>query len=157
MMFQKHGALLWALIASMYVGNTILLILNWPLVNVFARVMRVPARYLMPIVLVISTIGVYSLSASSVDLLLTGAAGVVGYYMRKHKFPIEPLVLGLILGGRMESAYRQALIISKGSPMIFLEKPISLALLVGAALFLALPALLARSRRRRKALRPAYV
>jgi putative tricarboxylic transport membrane protein len=149
MMFEKHGAILWALIASMYVGNTILLILNWPLVNVFARVMAVPARYLMPVVLVISTIGVYSLSSSSVDLLLTGAAGVLGYYMRRHKFPIEPLILGLILGGRMESAYRQALIISKGSATIFLEKPISLALLVGAALFLAVPAVLARVRRQK--------
>jgi putative tricarboxylic transport membrane protein len=154
LMFQKHGAILWALIASMYVGNAILLVLNWPLVNLFARVMRVPARYLMPIVLVISTIGVYSLSASSVDLLLTGGAGVLGYYMRKHRYPIEPLILGLILGGRMESAYRQALIISKGSPSIFVTKPISLALLVSALLFLALPPLVARLRRA-KAAQPA--
>jgi putative tricarboxylic transport membrane protein len=153
LMFQKHGAILWALIASMYVGNTILLILNWPLVNIFARVMSVPARFLMPIVLVISTIGVYSLSSSSVDLLLTGAAGVLGYYMRRHKYPVEPLILGLILGGRMESAYRQALIISKGSALIFLEKPISLFLLAAAVVFLTLPALLAR--RRAKAVQPA--
>jgi putative tricarboxylic transport membrane protein len=145
-MFQKHGALVWALIASMYVGNTLLLILNWPLVNVFARVMTVPAKYLMPIVLVISTIGVWSLSYSEVDLILTGAAGLLGYYMRKQKYPIEPLILGLILGGRMEQAYRQALIISKGSNLIFLEKPISLVLLVCAVLFLCLPAILAKSK-----------
>lgn len=148
MMFQTHGAILWALIASMYVGNAILLVLNWPLVNVFARVMAVPARYLMPIVLVISTIGVFSLSSSWMDLVLTGGAGVLGYYMRKHDYPIEPMVLGLILGGRMESAFRQSLIISNGSPRIFLDKPISLTLLVGAVLFLALPPLLARLRRR---------
>jgi putative tricarboxylic transport membrane protein len=149
MMFEKHGALLWALIASMYVGNAILLILNWPLVNVFARIMAVPARYLMPIVLVISTVGVWSLSQSSVDLLLTAGAGVVGYYMRRRRWPIEPLVLGLILGGRMESSYRQALIISKGSHATFLQKPISLALLAGAVLFLAVPPLLARAKRGR--------
>ncbi|HEY6005174.1 MAG TPA: tripartite tricarboxylate transporter permease [Anaeromyxobacter sp.] len=149
MMFEKHGALLWALIASMYVGNVLLLVLNWPLVNVFARIMAVPARYLMPIVLVISTVGVWSLSQSSVDLLLTAGAGVVGYYMRRHDWPIEPLVLGLILGGRMESSYRQALIISKGSHAIFLEKPISLVLLVGALLFLGVPPLLARMKRAR--------
>jgi len=149
MMFEKHGGLIWALIASMYVGNAILLLLNWPLVNVFARIMAVPARYLMPVVLVISTVGVWSLSQSSVDLLLTAGAGVVGYYMREHDWPIEPLVLGLILGGRMESSYRQALIISRGSHAIFLEKPISLVLLVGATLFLALPPVLARVKRAR--------
>jgi len=144
LMFEKQGAMIWALIASMYVGNVLLLVLNWPLVNVFARIMAVPARYLMPVVLVISTVGVWSLSQSSVDLLLTGGAGVVGYYMRRQKWPIEPLVLGLILGGRMESSYRQALIISKGSPITFLEKPISLVLLLGALAFLAVPPMLAR-------------
>ncbi|MBI5069689.1 MAG: tripartite tricarboxylate transporter permease [Deltaproteobacteria bacterium] len=149
MMFDKHGALLWALIASMYVGNVLLLVLNWPMVNVFARIMSVPARYLMPIVLVICTVGVWSLSSSSVDLVLTGAAGVLGYYMRRQKWPIEPLVLGLILGGRMESSYRQALIISKGSPTIFFEKPISLVLLLGALVFLALPPILARMKKGR--------
>jgi putative tricarboxylic transport membrane protein len=146
LMFEKHAALIWALVASMYVGNALLLILNWPLVNVFARVMMVPTRYLMPVVLVISTIGVWSLSYSSVDLVLTGAAGLLGYYMRMNKYPIEPLILGLILGGRMEQAYRQALIISKGSLSIFLEKPISLSLLICALLFMLLPTILAKSK-----------
>jgi putative tricarboxylic transport membrane protein len=146
LMFEKHSALLWTLVASMYVGNTLLLILNWPLVNIFARVMTIPTRYLMPIVLVISTIGVWSLSYSEVDLLLTGGAGLLGYYMRMHKYPIEPLVLGLILGGRMEQAYRQALIISKGSLLVFLERPISLGLLIAAVLFLMLPTILAKSK-----------
>jgi len=146
LLFEKHGAMVWALIASMYVGNALLLILNWPLVNVFARVMSVPAKYLMPIVLVISTIGVWSLSYSSVDLLLAAGAGLLGYYLRRNKYPIEPLILGLILGGRMEQAYRQALIISKGSNLIFFTKPISLTLLVGAVLFLLLPTLLAKAK-----------
>jgi putative tricarboxylic transport membrane protein len=146
LLFEKHGAMVWALIASMYVGNALLLILNWPLVNVFARVMSVPAKYLMPIVLVISTIGVWSLSYSSVDLLLAAGAGLLGYYLRRNKYPIEPLILGLILGGRMEQAYRQALIISKGSNLIFFTKPISLTLLVGAVLFLFLPTFLAKAK-----------
>jgi len=146
LLFEKHGAMVWALIASMYVGNALLLVLNWPLVNVFARVMSVPAKYLMPVVLVISTIGVWSLSYSSVDLLLAAGAGVIGYYLRRNKYPIEPLILGLILGSRMEQAYRQALIISKGSNLIFLTKPISVALLVGAVLFLFLPTLLAKAK-----------
>jgi putative tricarboxylic transport membrane protein len=146
LMFEKHAGMIWALIASMYVGNALLLILNWPLVNVFARIMTVPAKYLMPIVLVISTIGVWSLSYSEVDLILTAGAGMLGYYMRMHKYPVEPLILGLILGGRMEQAYRQALIISKGSNLVFLQHPISLVLLIGALLFLFLPTLLARSK-----------
>jgi putative tricarboxylic transport membrane protein len=135
LMFQKNAALIWALIASMYVGNVLLLVLNWPLVKVFAKIMSVPAKYLMPIVLVISTIGVWALSYSAMDLALTGAAGALGYYLRKHKYPVEPLILGLILGGRMEQAYRQSLIISKGSNLIFLTKPISIAMLIGALIF----------------------
>ncbi|MTW19167.1 tripartite tricarboxylate transporter permease [Rhodoplanes serenus] len=146
LMFEKHGAMLWTLIASMYVGNVLLLVLNWPLVNVFARVMRVPAKYLMPIVLVVSTIGVWGLNYSDVDLVITGAAGVLGYYMRQHKYPIEPLVLGLILGGKMEQAYRQALIISDGSNWIFFEKPIALVLLICAVAFLFLPVILKKSK-----------
>lgn len=146
LMFQKHGALVWPLIASMYVGNTLLLVLNWPLVNVFARIMAVPARYLMPIVLVISTIGVWSLSYSSVDLVLTGGAGLLGYYMRTQKYPIEPLILGLILGGRMETAYRQSLIISHGSGSIFFTRPISISLLLAAVLFLALPTIVRKAK-----------
>jgi putative tricarboxylic transport membrane protein len=146
LMFEKNAGLIWALIASMYVGNLMLLVLNWPLVKVFTQIMKVPAKYLMPIVLVISTIGVYSLSSSSVDLLLTGGAGMIGYYFRKNKYPVEPLILGLILGARMEQAYRQSLIISKGSQMIFLVKPISLFFLVGALVFLFLPMLLSKSK-----------
>jgi putative tricarboxylic transport membrane protein len=146
LMFEKHGAMLWALIASMYVGNVLLLVLNWPLVMIFARIMSVPAKYLMPIVLVICTIGVWGLSYSAVDLVLTAAAGLLGYYMRQHKYPVEPLILGLILGGKMEQAYRQALIISQGSNSIFIEKPISLVLLVCAILFLCLPMILKKSK-----------
>ncbi|WP_242343084.1 tripartite tricarboxylate transporter permease [Anaeromyxobacter terrae] len=156
LMFEKHGALLWALIASMYVGNAILVVLNWPLVNVFARIMAVPARYLMPIVLVICTVGVWSISQSSVDLVCTAFAGLVGYYMRRHGWPVEPLVLGLILGGRMESSYRQALIISKGSHGIFLEKPISFGLLLAAVAFLVAPPILARLKRTRAIAAPVH-
>lgn len=93
-----------------------------------------------------SAIGVWSLSYSEVDLVLTGAAGLLGYYLRRHKYPIEPLILGLILGGRMEQAYRQALIISRGSNWMFLEHPVSLALLISAALFLLLPTILKKSK-----------
>lgn len=146
LLFQKHPELVWGLIASMYLGNLMLLVLNWPLVNLFARIMYIPARYLMPIVLVISTIGVWSLSYSSMDLIIMGICGVVGYYMRKNDYPLAPVLLGLILGGRMEQAFRQALIISRGSPLIFLQKPISITLLIGALMFLTLPYLLEKWR-----------
>jgi putative tricarboxylic transport membrane protein len=146
LLFQKHPELVWGLIASMYLGNLMLLVLNWPLVNLFARIMYIPARYLMPVVLVISTIGVWSLSYSSMDLIIMGICGVVGYYMRKNDYPLAPVLLGLILGGRMEQAFRQALIISRGSPLIFLQKPLSITLLIGALMFLMLPYLLEKSR-----------
>jgi putative tricarboxylic transport membrane protein len=146
LLFQKHPELVWGLIASMYLGNLMLLVLNWPLVNLFARIMYIPARYLMPIVLVISTIGVWSLSYSSMDLIIMGICGVVGYYMRKNDYPLAPVLLGLILGGRMEQAFRQALIISRGSLLIFLQKPISIILLIGTLMFLTLPYLLEKWR-----------
>jgi putative tricarboxylic transport membrane protein len=151
LLFQKKPDLVWGLIASMYLGNLLLLVLNWPLVNVFARIMAVPARYLMPIVLVISTIGVWSLSYSSMDLISMGVWGIIGYYMRKHDYPLAPVLLGLILGGRMEQAFRQSLIISRGSTLVFLQRPISVALLIGAGLFLVLPYFLERSRQFRLA------
>ncbi|MBW2070831.1 MAG: tripartite tricarboxylate transporter permease, partial [Deltaproteobacteria bacterium] len=151
LLFQKHAQLVWGLIGSMYLGNLLLLILNWPLVNLFARIMTIPARYLMPIVLVISTIGVWSLSYSGMDLIIMGVCGVIGYYMRRHDYPLAPVLLGLILGGRMEQSFRQALIISRGSLLIFVREPISLALLIGAVLFLALPYLLEKSRQFRLA------
>ena len=96
----------------------------------------------MPIVLVISTLGVWSLSYSSVDLVSMGVCGIIGYYMRKHDYPLAPVLLGLILGGRMEQAFRQALIISRGSYLIFVQKPISVCLLIGAVLFILTPFLL---------------
>ena len=146
LLFQKHPELVWGLIASMYLGNLMLLVLNWPLVNLFARIMYIPACYLMPIVLVISTIGVWALSYSSMDLIIMGICGVVGYYMRKNDYPLAPVLLGLILGGRMEQAFRQSLIISRGSLLIFLQKPISITLLIGALMFLTLPYLLEKWR-----------
>jgi putative tricarboxylic transport membrane protein len=155
LLFQKHPELVWGLIGSMYLGNLLLLVLNWPLVNIFARIMAVPARFLMPIVLVISSLGVWSLSYSTVDLTSMGVFGVIGYYMRKHHYPLAPVLLGLILGGRMEQAFRQALIISRGSYAIFVQRPISVCLLIGAVLFLLAPFLLARFKRLTGAARAA--
>lgn len=151
LLFEKHPDLVWGLIASMYLGNLMLVVLNWPLVNLFARIMYIPARYLMPIVLVISTVGVWSLNQSTMDLVLMGFCGAIGYYLRKHDYPLAPVLLGLILGGRMEQSFRQALILSQGNALIFLQKPISVALLIGALLFLFLPYLLEKSRRLRLA------
>jgi putative tricarboxylic transport membrane protein len=147
LLFQKHPELVRGLIGSMYLGNLLLLVLNWPLVRVFAQIMSVPARFLMPVVLVISSPGVWSLSYSSVDLVSMGVCGVIGYYVRKHHYPLAPVLLGLILGGRMEQAFRQALIISRGSYLIFVQRSISVCLLVGAVLFLLAPFLLERFKR----------
>ena len=146
MLFTEHPDLVWGLIASMYLGNLVLVVLNWPLVNLFVRIMYIPARYLMPIVLVISTVGVWALGRSPVDLIVMGAMGILGYYMRKHAYAPAALLLGVILGERMEQAGRQALIISRGSYATFFQRPVSAFLLACALAFLLLPFLMEKWR-----------
>jgi putative tricarboxylic transport membrane protein len=133
MLFQTHPDLVWGLIASMYVGNMMLLVLNLPLVGVFARVLYVPPGILLVIILGIAAAGVYSFNSNTFDLYLALCFGVLGYVFRKLDIPKAPLIFGLILGGMVEQSFRQAMTISSGSPMIFLTSPISAFLLVCAA------------------------
>ncbi len=146
LLFQNQPQLVWGLIASMYFGNLILLVLNLPLVKLFVKIIDVPQRILLPLVIGLSFIGVYSINASVVDLVLLAIFGVIGYLMRKLEVPAAPLVMGLVLGRLLEESMRQALAISGGSYGIFVERPIAVALLAGAALVLALPPLARRVR-----------
>lgn len=149
LLFQKQPDLVWGLVASMYFGNLILLVLNLPLVKLLVKVVDVPARILLPIVLGLSFIGVYSLNSSVVDLYLLAGFGLLGYLMRKTGVPAAPLVIGVVLGNLLEESMRQSLAISAGSFAIFVRRPISAVLLAGAALFLVVPPLLGRLRRGR--------
>jgi putative tricarboxylic transport membrane protein len=142
LLFTDHPDLAWGVIASMFVGNLMLLILNMPLVRIFAKVIETPTKYLIPLIVVFSVFGVYAIQYSTFDLMLIMGCGAAGYYLNKNDYPLAPLVLGLILGPMMENNMRRALTISNGDFMIFLQKPISLAFLFVGLLWLVIPLIL---------------
>lgn len=142
LLFSDHPQVAWGLIASMFIGNVMLLILNMPLVKVFAKVIETPAKYLLPIIIAISFFGVYAVQYTTFDLMLLIGCGVVGYFLTKNDFPVAPLVLGLVLGPMIENNLRRALTGSNGDFMIFLQKPISLVFLIVAALWMLVPLIL---------------
>jgi putative tricarboxylic transport membrane protein len=142
LLFEEHPGVAWGLIASMFIGNLMLLILNMPLVKVFAKIIETPPKYLLPIIVAISIFGVYAVQATTFDLVLLIACGVAGYFLTKHDFPLAPLVLGLVLGPMIEQNMRRALTGSNGEFSIFITKPISLLFLVLAVLWLCIPLLL---------------
>jgi putative tricarboxylic transport membrane protein len=150
-MMEKHPDVFWGLVASMYMGNLMLLIINFPMIPLWVRVLDLPARFLLPIVMVISVVGVYGIKYSPVDLLLLPVFGALGLYMRHRDFPLAPVVLGLVLGPMLERSFRQSLIVSDGDPTIFFNHPISATLLTLAALSLVGPGLLGLLRRPRSA------
>ena len=129
-LMQEQPALLWTIIASMYIGNVMLLILNLPLVGIWARMALIPFPILGPVIAVFTLIGAYSLRHSFFDLWISLLFGVVGYLMRKFEFPVAPMVLATVLAKLMETSYMQSLVMSKGSPLIFLTRPISAAFIL---------------------------
>jgi len=135
----ENPAMFWGLVASMYIGNAMLLILNLPLVPLFAQVLRAPTYVLYPLILGISVVGVYSTSTSLFDVWLLAGFGLGGYLMRKLDFPTAPLILGLVLGGAMERALRQSLMMSDGSLSILVSRPVSAVMLSLALLILLVP------------------
>jgi putative tricarboxylic transport membrane protein len=135
----ENPALFWGLVASMYIGNVMLLVLNLPLVPLFAQVLRTPGFVLYPLILGISLVGVYSVSGSFFDVALLVAFGLLGYLMHKLDYPAAPLILGVVLGGAMERALRQSLMMSQGSLSIFAARPICAAMLSLALLILLIP------------------
>jgi putative tricarboxylic transport membrane protein len=131
-MFQERPDFVWGVIASMYIGNVMLLILNLPLVSVWARVVEIPYRLLAPLILVFCFIGALSIRNNFFDLSIMLAFGFLGYVMKKLDYPAAPMILTLILGDRLESDLRRSLVLSGGSPTIFMERPVSLVLLLMA-------------------------
>jgi putative tricarboxylic transport membrane protein len=139
LLIQENPGLFWGLVASMYVGNVMLLILNLPLVPLFAQILRLPYYVLSPMILGISIVGVYSVSQSLFDVWMLGIFGLLGYLMRKLDFPAAPLVLGMVLGDAMERALRQSLMMSQGQMSILVSRPVSAATLVLALIILVMP------------------
>lgn len=148
LLFDEHPMVAWGLIASMFLGNLMLLILNLPLVKVFAKIIDTPRRYLLPIILAISVFGVYAVQINTFDLILLIAFGVIGMVLVRHEYPLAPLVLGLVLGPMIENNMRRALTAANGDFMIFLEKPVSLVFLLAALLWLIASVSLQIRRRR---------
>jgi putative tricarboxylic transport membrane protein len=149
LLFQTQSSLVWGLIASMYVGNVLLLVLNLPLIGVWVQVLKIPRGPLYAGILLFATLGAFSLHQSVVDLVTLVVFGLLGFVMRRFGFPVAPAVIGLILGPLAESQFRRALAISQGDPSVFLTHPISAALFALTALLVAAPWLVKVLRERR--------
>jgi len=128
--------LFWGIVASMWIGNLLLVVLNLPLVGIWVRLLRVPYRWLFPAIIMFCCIGNYSVSNNPVDVYLCAAVGVVGYVLIKLGCEPAPLVLGYVLGPLMEEYLRRALLLSRGDPTVFFTRPISLAFMVATAAIL---------------------
>ncbi|MGZ9005859.1 MAG: tripartite tricarboxylate transporter permease, partial [Burkholderiales bacterium] len=139
LMIQDNPTLFWGLVASMYVGNVMLLILNIPLIPLFAQILKLPVALLYPVIFGISIVGVYSVSSSLFDVGMLSAFGLLGYLMRRLDYPSAPLILGLVLGDSMERALRQSLMMSQGDLGILVSRPISAVMLALALVILLLP------------------
>ena len=141
LLMQDSPDVFWGLVASMYIGNVVLLILNLPLVPLFAQILRLPVYVLFPAILGISIVGAFGVSGRMFDVGLLVGFGLLGYVMVKLKFPTPPLILGFVLGDAMERALRQSLMMSQGDIATFVQRPISAIMLALAVVILLLPLL----------------
>ena len=142
MMLQQHPDLFWGVVASMFTGNVILVALNLPLIGFWVRLLTVPYKYLVVLIIVICIIGAYSANFAIFDIGVMVLFGVFGYLLRKLHFPAAPLVLAMVLGQILERTLQQSLIISGGDFGIFVRRPISAALLAVGGLLMLKPILL---------------
>jgi TctA family transporter len=148
---NEKPQLFWGLIASMWVGNFFLVVLNLPLIGMWIKLLTVPYRYLYPSILVFMSIGVFSLSNNPWDVLIMALFGIFGYICVKLECEPAPLILGFILGPLMEENLRRAMLLSRGNPMTFFEKPISLGFMIASAALLVIVALPAIRKKREEA------
>jgi putative tricarboxylic transport membrane protein len=142
LLISEKPDLFWGVIASMYIGNFMLLVFNLPLVGLFANIIWTPLYILMPVVALLCLVGVYSINNSILDVWLMIGFGVLGYVMRRLEFDIAPLVLALVLGPMMERSFREAMMIGHGDLSIFLTRPISTSFLAVGILVMAVPPVL---------------
>jgi putative tricarboxylic transport membrane protein len=138
-LFTKNADLVWAVIASMYIGNVLLLVMNLPLAGLFARLLKIPYRWLYPPILALCIAGVYSQSNSVQDCWLLAAFGMLGWLMKRYDWSMAPMILGLVLGPLFESALRQSLTLSHANPAVFVTRPISAVLLALALIAVTAP------------------
>lgn len=151
MLIESHPDLFWGILASMILGNFLLLLLNLPLIGMWVQILKVPYKVLSPLIIMFCLIGAYSVHLNGVDIVIMLFFGGLGYLMKKYEYDAAPLVLAFILGPMLETALRQSLIVSHGSFDIFLQRPYSLISLISALIFLVLP-LIPFIRKKRKKL-----
>ncbi len=147
-LLKEHADVFWGVVASMYIGNVMLLVLNLPLVGMWAQLLRVPYAFMAPLIMVLTLVGVYSVNNSVFDIWVMLVMGIFGYFARKLKFDLGPLLLAFVLGPIMERSLRQALLMSNGEFGIFFTRPISGALMAIAIVFVLYNLWTARRRRR---------
>jgi TctA family transporter len=145
---NEKPQLFWGLIASMWIGNLMLVVLNLPLIGMWVKLLTVPYRFLFPSILVFMAIGVYSLSNNPFDVLIMAIFGIVGYICAKLECEPAPMILGFILGPLMEENLRRAMLLSRGDPMTFVTKPISAGFIVASVILLVIVALPALRKKR---------
>ncbi|MES2281690.1 MAG: tripartite tricarboxylate transporter permease [Pseudomonadota bacterium] len=138
-LFTNSATLVWALIASLYIGNLMLLVLNLPLVGLWVKLLKIPKPQLYAGILIFATVGAYGMRQSAFDLFLLYAIGVLGVVMRRFDFPTAPVVVGMILGPLAEAQLRNAMSIGEGSPAVFFQRPMSITLVVIVVAVLVLP------------------
>ena len=141
LIMSKSPQLFWGMVASMWVGNLMLLIINLPLIGLWVRFLKVPYRLMFPSILIFCCIGIYSINNSASDVMLTAFFGFLGYAFMKLGFEVAPLLLGFVLGRLMEEKLRQAMIIARGDMMTFIYSPVSAGLLLVAAIIIAVAVL----------------
>jgi len=149
LMIQQHPDVFWGAIASMYIGNVMLLVLNLPLIGMWVKILKVPYGVLFPLILLFCIIGSYSMNGNVFDVWVMLFCGVAGYILRKFNYEAAPLVLAYVLGPMLEQNLRQALILSDGSLSVFLTRPLSAVCLI-ATLLLLLSATLPSLQRKRQ-------
>ncbi|MQA02223.1 MAG: tripartite tricarboxylate transporter permease [Streptosporangiales bacterium] len=147
LLIDKAPEVVWGLMASMFLGNIMLVILNIPLIRVWTKLLEIPFPVLYPILLVIIGLGTFALNNSVADVIAVAIFGVLGYFARVHGYPLAPLVLAFVIGNQFESSLRQSLTLSQGSFAIFFTRPLSLAILIGTVVLSALFVVLAKRSR----------
>jgi len=141
-MVVEHADLFWGVIASMYVGNIMLLVLNLPLIGMWVQILKVPYPILFPLILLFCLIGAYSLNNSIAEMWLMVFFGAVGYLLKKYDYELAPLILGLVLGPLMEHSFRASLTMFDGDLLRFFQRPICAVIFGGSAVLLVLPLVL---------------
>lgn len=149
LLFEQHTGFVWTVIASMFIGNAMLLLLNLPLVGMWAKLTRVPFGIMAPVILMLSVIGTYTVRNSMFDVFIAFGFGALGYYFNKYRWPVLPLVLGFILGPLLEKSFLQSMAMSDGSFIIFVQRPVTVTLLI-AAMVLVTVSLRLKNRTRKR-------